>query len=259
MADANTLNICISHIPFPATFAHYVDLMLAPRPLDIAAPLIVAPDERFGAGGRALAEYAQVAWLSDHFDEVVGIYDFIRVIHYRRFVSRVSMGRQTNHFFANYIREDELDAAEAEFDRHSETGLVNSPVTFPVGGTLAQYAVWHVLEDMLTFSTWLMEAGLFTPLEAARFLEQPKLIPASSTGLFPVAVLRELCAKLRSAAEFVNSPRYIPREGYQRRLGGFLLERFNSHLLMNLVRDGRIKAAGHYIYISEDGHIRPTI
>jgi hypothetical protein len=259
MAGANTLNICVSHIPFPTAFGHYVDLTLAPRPLDIASPLIVAPDENFGAGGRALAEYAQLAWLSDHFDEIVGGHDFIRLVQYRRFVSRAPMGRPTNCFFANYIGADELGAAEAEFDRHSETGLVNSPVAFPEGGTLAQYAVCHILDDMLAFSAWLIEAGLFTPLAVARFLEEERLIPAGGTGLFPVAVLREIGAKLRSAADFVNSPRYIARKGYQRRLGGFLLERLNSHLLMNLAREGRIKAAGHYIYISEDGLIQPTV
>lgn len=255
---ANTLNVCLGHVSFPPEFIRYVDLMLSPR--DVSAPCrsIVVDDSYFGEHGSALSEYVQLLWLYDHFDSIVDGHDFVRVFQYRRFVSHGRVGRPSNRRHMRWIKADELLRREKDFSRHSTTELFNE-IYKSRKTMLKQYEAAHVLIDMIHFSKFLLEAEVLDTKQIASFLSSPQLIPACNMGTFRVATLREVLMTLRKAAAFIETSDFTPRAGYQRRSLGFLLERLNSHLLLQRVESGSTQAAfGHHILISDGPEVTNT-
>jgi hypothetical protein len=255
---ANTLNVCLGHVSFPHEFIRYVDLMLSPRDVSVPCRSIVVDDSYFGEHGSALSEYVQLLWLYDHFDTIVDSYEFVRVFQYRRFVSHSRIGRRSDRRYLRWIKADELLRREKDFSRHSTTELFNQIHKFRKG-MLRQYEAAHVLIDIINFSKFLLETEVLDSKRVALFLSDPPLIPASNMGTFRVATLREILATLRKAAEFIKSSDFTPREGYQRRVLGFLLERLNSHLLLQRVETGSSQASfGHHILISDGPEVTNT-
>ena len=112
---ANTLNVCLGHVSFPLDFIRYVDLMLSPRLVEVPCRAIVVDDSYFGEHGSALSEYVQLLWLFDHFDTIVGDYEFVRIFQYRRFVARSRVGRRSNQGHIRWIKTDELVRREKDF------------------------------------------------------------------------------------------------------------------------------------------------
>ena len=252
----NTLNICISHIPFPEFYKDYVDLTISPIPISNLENIQVVDDSHFGENGSALSEYAQLLWLGDNLDTVAKNFEYVRLFQYRRFVSRKSMGIPIS-LVGRWIHVNRLADLEDEISRENAGELFNPPVFF-LGGVRRQYAVAHMLEDLLNFARYLTEAGILDEAQAKAMLSRHRLIPACTTGIYRVETLKKTLPILRRAAEFLNSKYYIPRAGYQRRLVGFLLERLHSHLHFNLIQSGSTDAKfGHYIVFSNSpfGHI----
>lgn len=257
----NTLNVCLGHQPFPAPFERHVDLMIAPLLLAGPRRLALVEDSRYGPHGSSLSEYAQLLWLNEHLDEVAAESEFVRIFHYRRFVSIAPplVGIPTDHPWSTGITESELAAFEAAFDRDSETEVYNTPFQF-TNGSLGQYADAHHLEDILRFAEFLSSEGILTSTEAVAFLLQSTNIPACNIGVFRRATFRRIFEVLRRAAEFVHSPLFVPRDGYQRRTAGFLLERLNSHLILSMKRDDSTCGIfGNNIIISDGSVVTHTV
>ena len=254
VSNINTLNICVSHLPFPRRFDRYVDLMLTPASVIGPSRVIQVKDDVYGVNGHALSEYAQLFWLHDHLESFTDGYEYIRLFQYRRFVSRVPLGDVSWNSFSTWISPSRLEKASSEFDRFSAGELFNPAVIYQ-GGVPFQYAMSHVLEDLLNFTKYIIEQNILTHSEVVEFLTSDRLITACSTGIYSVKHFRDTFAKLKKAAEFINSSYYIPRSGIQRRVGGFLLERLHSYLLLRYLQDERgIQKFGHYIMI-DDGRI----
>lgn len=250
----NTLNICLGHLPFPSTHAHYIDLMISPCLVAGAKRFALVEDKKFGPHGSALSEYAQLLWLHEHLDEVAVGYEFIRIFHYRRFVSVTppKVGSQSeNLVWATTISPDNLDIFEADFGRYSEYEVYNTPAQFATG-MLGQYAISHVLSDMLRFTDFLLMKGITNPNEAVDFLHQSMLIPSCNIGVWRVETYRLIFGILRDAAQFLYSQDFVSRPGYQRRSVGFLLERLNSYLLLKSIQiDSSRGVYGHNVVISD--------
>lgn len=258
MSTPNTLNICLGHIPFPESFCEHVDLMIAPRLVTGPRRVAVVDDSYFGESGSSLSEYVQLLWLYDHFDAIVSSYEYVRVFQYRRFVARIQFGQPSSAPYANWIRADELSQCPNEFSRSCAGELFNRPFQFD-GGMLGQYASWHVLVDMLNFSKFLIEEGIFDPLRTAAFLTESKLIPACNMGNFRTATLREILSTLKRAAAFLRSSYFVSRTGSQRRTVGFLLERLNSYLILMRIGAGASEPNfGHHIILSNGPSIPVT-
>jgi len=200
--------------------------------------------------------------LLDHLDVVAIGYSYVRIFHYRRFVSREEprVGqRATNLPWSTAIRAVELSTFTSEFGRFSDTEVFNAKVQF-IGGMLAQYASAHVLEDILNFTKFLVEIGVFSSSEAANFLRESTDIPACNIGVFSLETYRSIFSVLRKGAEFVHSPYFVVRQGYQRRSVGFLLERLNGYLILKMIRNGEATANfGHNIVISDDAAVSVTL
>lgn len=255
---ANTLNVCLGHVSFPRDFVGYVDLMLSPRPVMGPSRVIVVDDDQFGEHGSALSEYAQLFWLCDHFDAIVGHHEFVRIFQYRRFVARTRVGQPSNQPHLRWITTEELARREKDFSRFSTTELFNQIYEHP-GGMLAQYESAHVLVDMINFSKFLLEAEILGSKRVALFLSDQPMIPASNMGTFRAGTLREILMTLKRAAEFMKTGYFTPRSGYQRRVVGFLLERLNSHLLLHRLKSSLTDAShGHHILISDGPLVTTT-
>lgn len=232
--QVNTLNICLGHLPFPMSHWCYADLMVAPKMIIGHQRLAIVPDELYGPNGSALSEYAQLFWLHENLSRLMHDLEFVRVFHYRRFVSSVkpNCGRKSsNLFWATTITNQELDNFSSEFSRTVEREVFNTPIKIP-NGVMDQYRVVHVLEDLLRFGAFLAEKEILDSASLTRFMRSDVLIPSCNIGVFRSSTFHDIFTQLRQASQFLSSPFFIPRDGYQRRNLGFLLERLHSHLIL---------------------------
>lgn len=251
VSKINTLNICVSHLPFPKRFDHYVDLMVSPVPMSGPRRVIQVADDFFGERGHTLSEYAQLLWLHDKLETLIDGFEYIRLFQYRRFVSSTPLGVASWNCAWTWIQPSRLRNIPNEFGRFSEGELFNHAIVLE-NGVVFQYAMSHILEDLLNFTKFIIENRIITPAEAVEFLTSSTLIPACSTGIYSVVNFKDIFGKLRQAAEFVNSAYYVSRPGIQRRVGGFLLERLNSYLLLRYLKGGsEIRRFGQYIMIED--------
>lgn len=254
----NTFNVCVGHQPFPEKHAHFIDLVIAPNVFQGGGKRkAIVPDDLYGANGHSLSEYGQLFWLYNKIDALAPDATYVNIFQYRRFVSPqpVSGNRASNGSWITTIQEEELETHAACFSRTHEGACFNTPVRFP-DGVLTQYANQHVLEDMLNFVKYLTEIEMFTSRDAAKFLRYEHIIPACSVGIYDVKTFKKLFAYLERAADFLHSPYFVPREGYQRRSMGFLLERLQSFMILELLGQGA--KFGQNMMLSESQAVTST-
>jgi len=243
-----TVNICIGHKPFPASHAGHVDIFLTRHQVQ-GQYRVNFVDEAIYSG--MLGEYAQLFWLNDHFDTVVGDASFVRIFHYRRFVSRDRIGWDADAGYYTRIPVAELVQFADDFTRDSDAELFMRPIQFP-GGMLSQFAAEHPLEDLLAVVSFLLKRELMTPAVAAAFLREEHLLPACNVGVFQRQTLQHILNQLRPVADFLQSPDYVARDGYNQRILAFILERLNSFILLEMMRNGQVpQNFGNHILIAE--------
>jgi hypothetical protein len=248
---ADTLNICLGHQPFPEEYASHVDIFLTCRRLYGQNRAIYVDDAIWGPHGGALSEYAQLFWLCDNFDHVVGDTPYVRIFQYRRFVSQNRIGREANVAYISLVSREDLPAFADDFARDMNAELFNRPFQFD-GGMLGQFAFGHPLDDLLAVIRFLLQRERITPPAATAFLREEYLIPACNMGVFRRETLKHILALLRPVADFLQSPDFVAREGYNRRSPGFILERLNSFILLDMMRNGQApQNFGNHIVISE--------
>lgn len=261
MLAQNTVNICLGHLPFPRSHAHHIDLMVSPHILSEVRRLVLVEDRVFGPNGNSLSEYAQLLWINENLSSIAGENRYLRIFHYRRFVApdEPSNGKASiNLPWATVITEKELVSYDKSFERTVRRELFNTPAQFS-GGMIAQYATSHCLEDLMRFSAFLIEKKIMSPISVALFLRESIHIPSCNIGVFTQDSFREIFSILRRAAEFILSEHFIARDGYQRRSVGFLLERLNSFLIINRIREGASEENfGHNIVISDSEFVSAT-
>ena len=227
-------------------------MMLTPTPMVGPKRVIEIADDFFGERGHALSEYAQLLWLEEHLEEITAGHDYIRLFQYRRFVSEMSMGHEEWNKSWTWISTPRLEEASSDFDRFSGNELFNQIVLLE-GGVSFQYAMSHVAEDIVNFAKFLKIRRILNDAEILDFLTSDKLIPACSTGTYKIDTFRVIFRQLRLAAEFLNSEYYNERSGKQRRVGGFLLERLNSYLLIRHIRENSETCKfGQYIMVDDE-------
>jgi hypothetical protein len=254
MPADNTVNICIGHLPFPVQYSNYIDLMISPEPVHAPYNTIHIKHKHLGKNGHTLSEYTQLLWIFDNIEAVLGSHQFIRTFHYRRFVatSPPTQGiKSINQPWSTTISELELGALSTEFSRYSSEECFNTPVTFN-DGILGQYSKHHVLNDLLMFLKYLGDNQILNDDEIVEFAKSTIQIPAASIGIFRRETFEFIFGTLRKAAEFINSEHYVVRDGYQRRSGGFLLERLNSYLIIKLIQSGNSKPNFGYNIVTSD-------
>jgi hypothetical protein len=243
-----TVNICIGHQPFPASHARHVDIFLTRHQVQ-GQYRVIFVDEAIYSG--VLGEYAQLFWLNDHFDKVVGDASFVRIFHYRRFVSRDRVGWDADVGYYTRIPVAELVQFADDFTRDTDAELFMRPIQFP-GGMLSQFAAHHPLEDLLAVVRFLLKRELITYAWAVAFLREEYMMPACSVGVFRTQTLYGVLKQLRPVADFLQSPEYVAREGYNQRILAYILERLESFILLEMMRNGQApQNFGNHIIISE--------
>jgi hypothetical protein len=247
---------CVGHAP-PVFLPPLPYTMLCPAPLGLPGERVLA-DDRFGAGldGATLAEYSQLFGLADLLEAGDIAADRLYLFQYRKFLGLKPGGSEAN---APWLRVLRPDAAALHFPAHDELAALPQPVLVgplqPLGGTVAaNYAEVHVSDDFALFTAALAACGCALD-SIRRFVTQPGMIPSPALTLVDAGLFVRQMHTLREAWRRFQSELAVPREGYQRRVAGYLLERLHGHLLCEGLRDGTQPeiGIGHRFVVLEPG------
>jgi hypothetical protein len=230
---------CIGHAP-PVFLPPQPYTMLCPAPLGLPGERVL-PDDRFGPDldGAVLAEYSQLFGLAELLAAGDIAADRLYLFQYRKFLGLKPGGGEAN---APWLRVLRPDAAALHFPLVEELAALPQPVVVgPLqalsGSVAANYAEVHVVDDFALFTAALGAAG-WAPASIRRFVTQPGLIPSPTLTLVDAGLFVQQMGVLRAAWQRFQRELALPREGYQRRVAGYLLERLHGHLLCEGVRDG---------------------
>jgi hypothetical protein len=130
-----------------------------------------------------------------------------------------------------------------------------------IGNLTRNYGRYHVAEDFLMFNLAMRDSSLFDTEELKQFIHFPYLVPSPSIGVFLAKHLLDDLRVLKAVWEVFYRQYFVPREGYQRRVGGFLLERLHSFIILRrAIRDGFKNTISCFQHIvSEDGDPKPSL
>lgn len=222
-------HVCISHAPLRFTptvpFTFY-----APFPLE-GVETIVVPDDCLGEryNGRVLSEYLQLFVLAEQW---AGADGWIHLFQYRRFLTptepRTWKGKVDGGLFV------EEATAQQLFPPPERFAAINLPTIGPIMRypVRQQYAIAHAPLDLHNFARSMAFSGAFSQAEAELFYNAQLLLVSPSIGIYPAWMLVEHLNAMRRVWDYFYDHHYVPREGYQRRVGGYLMERLQSFLIL---------------------------
>lgn len=251
---------CIGHVP-PAFSIPQDFTYVGPIAWNKASKTIVIPDESLGEAfnGKFLSEYTQLIGLAD----ILGPQhsESIYIFQYRKFISLRTGTRQSTNI--PYAYASSTDEAEKLFPTISELSNLQSEImigpAIKIRSTAENYSKYHLVEDFAAFCHSLGTLGILSKSEVSRFINCGLLIPAPSLGVYPYKLFYDHMQVLRKAWASFHEQHFVPRESYQRRVGGFLLERLHSFLIIDTLQREQLKLhQGHQIIISDTSEIRPT-
>jgi len=223
---------------------------------------VVIPDDSLGPliDGKAISEYNQLFGLST-LPQITQTPSRLFLFQYRKFLA-LSPGRERAANISYAYTATPLEAP-AFFPDHAKllslepAILVGHPIS--VHSLAHQYAAYHHVEDFCGLCAALSEIESFDSKRIAAFINCTILIPAPSLGLFDPDVFVQQMQVLRNAWEVFAATFYHERTGYQRRVGGFLLERLHSFLITEqLSKSDTVAVAGHQIIVAAGSYVSPT-
>jgi hypothetical protein len=226
------LFFCIGHVT-PA-FNPPVDYCLL-SPMEIQSKKnIVIPDDALGANfdGRVISEYLQLFCLSELLSHL-NSEDLIYIFQYRKFVSlETSLPVSSNLSYARHASPERSTTAfpKAPDLMEKKSTLITGEFV-NVGSIALQYSKCHHPEDFCGFVVSMSRSGSFDDQFIDKFINSEVLLPAPSLGLTTIGRFRSQMTVLRGAWSFFANGFYRERHGYQRRVGGFLLERLHSFII----------------------------
>ena len=251
---------CIGHV-LPAFSIPQDFTYVGPVFCNKASKTIFIPSESPGDvfDGRFLSEYAQLFGLADMLGPLGS--GSLYLFQYRKFISlRCGMRQSTNIPYAYASLGDE---AEKLFPNITELNTLSSEVMvgpiIRIPSTAANFSQYHLVEDFAAFCHTLGTLSILSTSDISRFINYKLLIPAPSLGLYPYELFYSHMQILRRAWVRFYEIHFLPREDYQRRVGGFLLERLHSFLILDALQKQQLRAhQGHQIIISDAAHIRSS-
>ena len=236
---ASVSAFCIGHVP-PVFEPPLPYTMLCPKPLGLPNEQVIA-DSRFGgdADGAVLAEYSQLFGLQDMIEAGDLVADRLCLFQYRKFVGFRAGGAPATAPWVRIATPGEartLFPAMEQLEASTQAVVVGS--MYELGGSMAQnYALVHQIDDLVMFAACLPNCG-FDPAQVRQFATFKGLIPSPALCLVDTPLFLRLMRVLRAAWHEYARHCYVAREGYQRRVAGYLLERLHSHLLCQWLMDG---------------------
>ena len=236
---------CIGHVRpvFQPTLPY---TMLSPKPLGMAGEVVIE-DTRFGHGGDGaeLAEYSQLFGLQEMLISGDVVADRLYLFQYRKFIGFKAGGLQATAPWVRIAPPEETGTLmpsmdELQASRHAV--VVGS--MFPLGGSVAKnYAMVHVIDDLVAFAACLGACGM-DPRSVRQFASFQGLLPSPTLCLVDTELFLRQMVVLRAAWDEYARYARMAREGYQRRVAGYLLERLHSHLLCQWLMDGSQGSVG---------------
>ena len=224
---------CIGHKP-PTFLISESYIHVSPNVYPELNQLIV-PDDLYGEkfDGRILAEYTQLFGLAEYLKDAPRDEKFY-IFQYRKFISlRQPSTLSTNQPYAYAASSTESALLFPSQDELSVLGdellIGNAFINF---GTFSKhYEISHHGSDFSAFMISLYSAGGFNEQRIKNFINYPILLPAPSLGVFRVDIFLKHMEVLKVVWAHFAEHFLVARHGYQRRVGGFLLERLHSFLI----------------------------
>lgn len=262
VGDLKLKYYCIGHKP--PTFLHSESYIHVSPNVFPGLNQLIVPDDLYGDKfhGSVLSEYAQLFGLAE-FLKNVSISEKFYIFQYRKFISlQPGHQRSTNvpYVFSSSPEEgSRLFPSKDELSRHSEK-LLFGPAVY-IRSMAHQYSLNHHVEDFSRFILSLNSLDGFDEKRCDNFINCELLIPAPSLGVTCTDIFLKHMAILKLAWEHFSNHFSTSRDGYQRRVGGFLLERLHSFLLYEEINIKKKYSVfqGHQIVISDSQIIKPTI
>lgn len=255
-APLSVLACCIGHKPVefspPLEFT-----MVCPVPMGAPSEMIV-PEDRFGSSfhGTILSEYTQLFGLAEHLNRLSAPPAALYLFQYRKFAATRAGSRtaaDVPHAFAATP-----DEAAALFPRTEEleslSGRVLTGTALRLKRSIAHhYSMYHLVEDFAAFVAACSVTEGFGQDRVARFINSPILFPAPSLCLIPTRLFGAMMGELMRVWQNFARHHLRERSGYQRRVGGFLLERLHSFLLLEHISSlpAGQTSVGHQIIVSQ--------
>lgn len=246
-------HVCISHAPLrfkpSVPFEFYSPLAIE------GVETTVIPDDSLGPlyDGRVLSEYLQLFVLADKWR---GSDELIHLFQYRRFLTSKSPPPDSSVFDGNVFVEPEIAqllVPRAERLASVAALTVGSIMRYAVA---EQYGRFHPPEDLANFARAAAFSGALTQAEAEQFYAAKVFLVSPTIGIYPAAMLVEHLEIMRKAWDYFRDCYYVPREGYQRRVGGYLLERLQSYLVLRHIDSHRHERANIWYRIALNNAVR---
>lgn len=231
---------CIGHVPpiFTPTIEYS---MLCPKPLGTANELVV-DDNRFGPNvdGGTLAEYSQLFALSEMLQSGDIVADDLFLFQYRKFLSPNEGGLQA---VAPWVKVVPSADAGRIFPSPEQLDSVQNRIIvgsiFELGASISSnYALVHVIDDLVMFSAACASCPDLTPQDIRSLASLRGIIPSPALCYTRVESFVRVMTILKQVWDEFSKHYFVKREGYQRRVAGYLFERLHSVLLCKWLMDG---------------------
>ncbi|MEO7794580.1 MAG: hypothetical protein ABIV06_07375 [Thermoanaerobaculia bacterium] len=250
---------CLGHRP--AIFSPGIDFtMVTPVPLGLPGEIVVADGSYPHGEDGALSEYAQFFGLAERLAAGDVVADSLYLFQYRKFLSFIQGPRRSTNipyaFVAGAAAAGELMPSLDHLQASPERLLVGPSFQCP-GSVSDQYASYHLIEDFLGLIATCETLGILPGERLNAFRNGRFLLPSPTLCRIDASLLVELADSLDAVWRVFAAHFYVQRTGYQRRVGGFLLERLHGFLLRErLAAAGRIdQAAMRLIVVSDSPEI----
>ena len=251
--------------------SHRAPLFVVPNKFDFVGPVSINSESEFlipdrhdidSWSGKALSEYSQ-------FLRFLSVYPWnstsetIYIFQYRKFVSRkqppkVAKNAQYAHLIVPTVAENYFPASNESLGSDSTKQQLTGPVLTTHSNLCVTYGKHHRPEDFAAFCACLVNVPDFGAARIRSFIECPYFIPAPVLGCYRVDFLLYLTKVLRTAWESYQ-PYFRARTGYQERVGGFLLERLHSFLLIEkMMRNPELFVSGYHVVCTDGDVLFPS-
>lgn len=228
---------------------------------NIRSDSIIIEDEHFGAtySGSILSEYTQLFGVARRLLDAQ-THGQLYLFQYRKFISLRTPSLRSAYmpyaFTADRSEAERLFPSSDEMD--SLDGAILTGEYYDLSATnlrtvAGQYAAAHLAEDFAGMVATLSRLKGFNDDKCDRFINGPNLVPAPTLGCFPIDVFTSHMTLLSAVWQHFHRHFFRPRSGYQRRVGGFILERVHSFLIQETIRDrpDLIHRVGAQVIVSE--------
>ena len=231
---------CIGHVA-PAFEAPIQFQILCPQPTGMKNEIII-DDNRFGQNidGSSLAEYSQLFGLAKMIEAGDIQADNLFLFQYRKFISPIPGGVEAT---ASWLRILTPETAKPIFPSDQLLNELDSRII--VGSMLnlkssisQNYSLAHVIDDLVLFAAACAKCPELESTDITSLATMQGFIPSPALCYIKTDIFIKLISTLRSTWEEFSKNYHIQREGYQRRVAGYLLERLHSILICKMLMDG---------------------